>query len=219
MDEISNKTLATLLVVAIVISLAGTFFAMRGVSTVTNFVSGAATSTSGQSQVYINQSLSITLRQALVDFGAGYRNLTNLGTPSAECNLTSSAPKPSCWTTAGSPYAPLDFRLENDGNVFATVTTNSSSGTDFFTGCDLSQSITAGDASLEFAGEQAAESGCTGTLQTANTTYNNAYQSLCTNLSPSDLTDEINISITLRVPAGPAGNCSKAVSFLAALGE
>ena len=123
MDEISNKTLATLLVVAIVISLAGTFFAMRGVSQVTNYITGAQSSSdSGTAQVNISESLSIVLTQDSVDFGTGQRN--NDLAVGSECNITSNASQPSCWNTSGAGGSwgttgggPGDFTLENDGNV------------------------------------------------------------------------------------------------------
>lgn len=71
MAEISNKTLALLLVVAIVISLAGTFVALNRLS---QFhlprVTGLATS-SGTLSIEVAESVSINFSSATMDFGAG----------------------------------------------------------------------------------------------------------------------------------------------------
>ena len=228
MDEISNKTLATLLVVAIVISLAGTFFAMRGVSSVTK-VTGLITNPSGTAQVYINQTISIKLNTAGVDFGSGYRNATF---PDAiDCNLTSLESKPDCWV-AFSSYAPQDFWLENDGNVQVNVTINSTKGENFFnTTCSISKVILAGTGAYKWNGKiraiepTAIFAGCNSTagdlvttrdLNLTTSNFAGTNELLCKNLSDNDLYDEFNITIRLDVPKGPSGNCSSTVTFTAA---
>lgn len=213
MDEISNKTLATLLVVAIVISLAGTFFAMRGVSQVTNIISGAQVQQSGTAQVNITSQTSIALTADSVNFGSGYRNETYLGSINSECNLSSNdAAAPSCWIVSDS-YAPLDFVLENDGNRYVSVTINSTAAADYFDSCTLATGIDGGDADFAFTGEEGAENGCIGSLTSAETSFTASDQVLCTNMSYIDYTDEFNISISLDVPAGPAGVCANTVDF------
>jgi hypothetical protein len=216
MDEISNKTLATLLVVAIVISLAGTFFAMRGVSQVTNVITGALPTATGTTKVYINQTVSITLRNNNVDFGAGYRN-SSVVADAAECNLTSSAAQPSCWVNTGT-YNPSDFWLENDGNVYANVTINSTVAANYFNTCGTT-TIIAGDPDYTWAGKELASGGCGaayGTLDTSEGQFTGAHQLLCTNLSADDSVDDFNVTIKLYVPTGPSGQCDNNVVFTAA---
>ncbi|MBN1543846.1 hypothetical protein JW898_00110 [Candidatus Woesearchaeota archaeon] len=217
MDEISNKTLATLLVVAIVISLAGTFFAMRGVSQVTNVISGAQTA-SGTAKVNITEQLSISMVENLVDFGAGNR-LTTLAVDS-ECNLTSADNAvPDCWNDTGSNYAGVhDFKIMNDGNLNANVTvTSAKDPTEFFTTCAGSGTILGGTPDYQFKSlASATENGClSGTVDTF-TSFDKSAQLICTNLTFTDGTDKMNVSIRLQVPAGPAGVCTDAVTFTAA---
>ena len=213
MDEISNKTLATLLVVAIVISLAGTFFAMRGVSQVTNYVTGAAEADVGEAKVNISSKTSITLTQATVDFGTGYRNDTEVGL-NDECNMTSLVAKPDCWVNE-TAFNPQDFVLENDGNRFVNVTVNSTTSTLYFDNCTTTGVISGGQAKYSWEAINGTQLGCRGTLVTAETDFNDAEQLLCSNFTYSDSEDEINVSIHLDVPAGPVGECNRAVDFLA----
>jgi hypothetical protein len=215
MDEISNKTLATLLVVAIVISLAGTFFAMRGVSQVTNIISGAQVQQSGTAQVNITSQTSISLTADTVNFGSGYRNETNLTSINNECNMSSNdAAAPDCWIVSDS-FSPADFVLENDGNRYVAVTINSTAAANYFDTCSLATGIDGGEADFAFTGEEGAEAGCTtdGTLTDSETPFDATDQTLCTNMSYIDANDEFNISISIDVPAGPAGECSSTVDF------
>jgi hypothetical protein len=223
MDEISNKTLATLLVVAIVVSLAGTFFAMRGVSTITNVLSGAASSDTGEAKVFINETQSIILTADTVNFGAGYRNSTVVA-DNVNCTLTSSLPKPPCWVdTPEGSFNASDFTLENDGNVFVNVTINSTVGSDYFNSCDSETLVIDATPNFYFKGKLLSSSGCDepadgsdldGTDGVENA-FTGSPQLLCANLSSADAEDDFNITLTLDVPTGPAGNCDNNVIFQA----
>jgi len=206
MEEISNKTLATLLVVAIVISLAGTFFAMRGVSSVTNVISGAATSTSGEAAVNITQQLSIILRNTSVYFGSGL-----LYSNSTQCDLDSSLGAAyydtSCWN-ATVPNTPEPFLLENDGNVVADITITSVTAATLFTGSTAGSP--AYKASVAEPGGRI--TGCDGTPQTALDLTASA-QSLCTSMNDSNLADQIEVDILMTVPTVAGGNKSAIVTF------
>jgi hypothetical protein len=213
MEEISNKTLATLLVIAVIVSLAGAFFAIRGVSQVTNIISGAQAQQSGTAQVNITSQTSITLSQNNVNFGSGYRNETNLSSINSECNMSSNdAAAPDCWIVADS-FSPLDFVLENNGNRYVNVTINSTAAANYFDSCTLATGIDGGDADFAFTGEEGAENGCPGTLTTSETSLTGSPQLLCTNMSYINDDDEFNISISIDVPAGPAGVCANTVDF------
>lgn len=223
MDEISNKTLATLLVVAIVISLAGTFFAMRGVSQITNIVTGAqSTGETGQAKVNITEKTEITLTQTIVSFGQGYKNASySSGASTTECNLTTNdtaddVNNTNCWISDG-PYNPDPFVLENTGNNYVNVTINSSAVEDF-----LSGSVTGGTRRYQWAGSDSdagyfhtAENGCVGTLNDTWQAFNNGNQLLCTNMSPFPNEDEFNIDINISIPTGIIGNKATDVLFTA----
>jgi len=222
MDEISNKTLATLLVVAIVISLAGTFFAMRGVSTVTNFVGSptGAYGTSGTAKVNITETTSITLTNNDVDFGSGSRNSSLLST--SNCNLTTNDTPltPTCWVTTG--YAPKPFVLVNDGTTYATVDVNSSNATAFIgtggsTAAEYKYVVSDSQEGAYKNLKNATEDACKGTITaTAFTAFDQTNQSVCTNLSNVDSEDQLQIDIWVAIPSGvPATQKTATVQFQA----
>jgi len=215
MDEISNKTLATLLVVAIVISLAGTFFAMRGVSQITNIVSGSAVTT-GTAKVNVTETASITLTQATVSFGTGYRNASAVVVTS-ECNLTTQQTNnpPGCWINV-TEFAPIPFNLMNDGSVYVNVTINSSNATSFLYGTPTAgiqrYQWTASDADQgQFLG---GDDGCVGIMSGTDwTEFNELEQLVCTNMSPYDAGDELKVDVNISIPAGIANNYTATVTF------
>jgi len=217
MDEISNKTLATLLVVAIVISLAGTFFAMRGVSQVTNIVTGAQVAPTGTAKVNISEQASITLIENTVDFGTGNRK------PSVpvnvECNLSSeNYTVPDCWNSTGSNYLTSsgDFMIENDGNVYVNVTVNGTPSASFFNSCNTA-TILGGTPAYEWRSfEPATGGGCQSGMQASLVGMSATPVRVCANLTTDGGDDRVNVSITLRVPAGPSGECEdNGVTFTA----
>ena len=88
-DEISNKTLAFLLVVAIAISLGGTFVSMNRLNTLMNLpgVTGFATANStGTANVTITASASIRFAVNNLDFGIG---AVNSSAGNTVCSLAS----------------------------------------------------------------------------------------------------------------------------------
>ena len=215
MDEISNKTLATLLVVAIVISLAGTFFAMRGVSQVTNIISGAQTAnTQGTAQITVNTTAQMRLDVATVDFGTGQR-FANI-TPATSCYLTSGTGvfNGTCWNnTAGS--APGDFVLENNGNANLSIEINSTAYNQFFVGGGGTDKPGEGD--YEWQGQEDVAGRYTGCVGTLNATWNgftDAEQDLCSNMAYDDNNDRFNISIRIDIPSGASGSFSHSVDFI-----
>lgn len=212
MDELSNKTIATLLVIAIVISLTGTFFAINGITRVTNIITGTATTGTGQADVNITDRTSITLNQTQVNFSSGYRNdsVVPLG---SNCNLSSSDfTVPSCWinTTA---YDPRDIILENNGNRYVRITINSTNYSRAFAACSVRTTIDGGSSNYTFKGVAAEAGACSINFNTTELMFNNSDQQLCDNLSYGNSADSFNITIGLKIPAGPLGNCSNAIDF------
>jgi hypothetical protein len=217
MDEISNKTLATLLVVAIVISLAGAFFAMRGVSQITNVITGfESASSGGTAKVNISEVEQITLYQPTVDFGTGYRNQTNVGI-NDECQLTTNqSTKPICWFNV-TAWAPRPFVLENTGNVYVNVTINSSINTTFLNGLPLGTAVQR----YQFVPSDSSdglflrpENGCNVTFTTTTwTEFTNARQLICSNMSPADTEDQFYVDINISIPAGITNEKSTIVTF------
>ena len=220
MDEVSNRTLATLLIVAIVISVAGMFFAMKGVSQVSNYITGYQTSPAGTTKVNITEVTAITLINDTVDFGTGYRNATAVDV-NTECNLTTNqSTKPTCWVNITS-WAPRPFLLENSGNNYVNITINSSNKTSFLSGAPTGTDarryqfvpVDAAPATV-FAGR--GKNGCNVTFSiTAWTEFNQSPQLLCTNMSPYDQEDSFYVDINVSVPSGITGSKSTVVTFYA----
>lgn len=213
MEEISNKTLATLLVVAIVISLAGTFFAMRGTSVISKTITGYQAADSGEARVNITQTASITLNQDVVSFGEGFRNSSDTCSSNpftCLCNITSSIDKPNCWENA-SEYDPQDFVLENNGNVYVNVTINSSNATNFL---DDARTVGAPVQTYQYqAANTTGDGGCEG-MQTSWVEFaETELQPLCDRFLTADDGDSINVSIKLGIPDGVFDNSTATVTF------
>ncbi|NQU79865.1 hypothetical protein HQ545_08930 [Candidatus Woesearchaeota archaeon] len=222
MDEISNKTLATLLVVAIVISLTGTFFAMRGVSQVTNIVSGHAVGGQGTAQVNISQVVEISLVNDAVNFGTGSRNGSVVNSDT-ECNITSNqttAPT-NCWqyTSAGNDNfdAVQPFHLENIGNTFVNLTINSTNYSNYFgdlgTGTGTPRYMWTPSDGNEGTFTQG-ENGCTASLSTtAWTNFDETEQNVCPRFNFENANDEMFVDILLGINHGMEGVKNENVVF------
>lgn len=217
MDEISNKTLATLLVVAIVISLAGTFFAMRGVSQVTNIISGAQTAT-GTAKVNITETNNIILRNETVSFGSGFRNASYATT--TECNLSTldDATVPTCWIN-DSTYNPTPFMLENAGNIYVNISINSSTPTQFINGTIIGGTARYGY-KVNYTRFPSSRDGCTAgatAWRRSNfTDFSNTQVMICSNLSYVDSEDRFGVEVNVSIPSGPTGQKTADVVFVAA---
>ncbi len=225
MDEISNKTLATLLVVVIVISLAGTFAALRGANEVTNIITGHQSSAEqGYAKVNITTTLEITVTDGAVDFGDGYRN-TSAVDGSTICNLsTDDASKPVCWYNQSDYTTPADIQVTNTGNIQINVSIKSdtANGDVFFDNqCSGGEGVTTAGDNWWYAGQLTGDAenkqGCAngGELDTTETSFSTTAKTICTNLTPTTTNNRFNVSIKLGIPAGPSGLCNDSITFTA----
>jgi len=172
MADISNKTVAFLLIGAIAISLIGTFVSLNRLGKMgIPVISGAATSGAGTAQLTIASALSITLSEDdTVDFGTC---TPTTGGTWFESNATDK-------NGTGQGYCdglgyPDNITVWNDGNEYANVTI-SASNVDL-TGGTLNKS-------LMFAMMNASKPGCTRAAQRAwkNMTADYNY-TVCGNLT------------------------------------
>jgi hypothetical protein len=139
-DEISNKTLAVLLIVAIAISLGGTLVSINRLSSVMRLPGGitgyASASSTGTTNVTITSSASIRFSRNNLDFGVGAVNSTG---GNQLCSLASSSTGGSkdtnarCinFTAAGSMNS---LQIENDGTNNLTVNLTSTQNAAGFVG-------------------------------------------------------------------------------------
>ena len=130
MEEVSNRTIAGLLVVAMVISLTGTFFSLSKLDMLQkdSGFTGFGINPNATASLEIGDVTSIDFLVVSVDWGAGSVNSTD----NVFCNLTTLN-----YSSGGYSSACVDFAgtqpgmlvLKNDGNrhVSVTLTTNASS--------------------------------------------------------------------------------------------
>ncbi|MBD3204629.1 hypothetical protein GF327_10140 [Candidatus Woesearchaeota archaeon] len=151
MDDISNKTLATLLIAAIVITLGGTIISINRLSQVPKAkISGRASTDTGTAEVTIQSSVSIVLQSNTVNFGTGYVNGSNAacasspdvnistdgsgGTNANDCWINAS--DDSVWSNSNGNW----FDVENDGTVNVSVDIFGPTNVSFFSGQEHSDS-------------------------------------------------------------------------------
>ncbi|MFC1705061.1 hypothetical protein ACFLZ6_01890 [Nanoarchaeota archaeon] len=126
--EVSNKTIAALLLVAIAVSLTGTFVSLNKVGKVDFPITGMASNRSqGKARLYVGALTELTNQVPTIDWGTGYVNSTFTNcTMDSEGNLTGCV-----------SFTPVyeGFLLENTGNKALSVNfTSDKNATDFING-------------------------------------------------------------------------------------
>jgi hypothetical protein len=136
MDDISNRTLALLLVTAIVVSLGATVYTLNNIGRV-RAPAGRAASDIGNVSLQVSNQVSIVLNSDTIDFGTGAVNTscTDIQTAGKTyANLTAGSSftdSTDCWTGATTPTS---FLVENNGNLNATLYLRGPANTSFFNG-------------------------------------------------------------------------------------
>jgi len=150
MVEISNRTLAILMVVAILVSLGGLFLSLDRLSKlqagVPPGITTFATTGAGRANVSVAPTISIILDDNTINFGTctltagGYdlyleSNYTCLNKPSCNAmNITSASTGGKC---ENSDSAPANISIRNDGNVDVNVSVaTTSNSTSLFSALD-----------------------------------------------------------------------------------
>jgi hypothetical protein len=129
MVEISNKTIVSLLAIALVITIAGTIISVSNLTDLSK-LTGAATSTqTGHSNLTLNSVTSITQAHGSINFGAGYVNQTN-----TDCNACVMSSEDGiggrgncCISFTNTTHS--GFLIENTGNVNLSIQWNCTGGT------------------------------------------------------------------------------------------
>ncbi len=205
MDDISNRTLALLLVTAIVVSLGATVYTLNILGGV-KLPTGRAPTDTGEVNLTVQQSISLLLWNDTIDFGVGIVNNTQ------PCNNATIAIRwdsgglsyddaDNCWinTTNGEPPQPSHpFTLENDGNENVTLTVIGPIPYDFFTSSGPPEA----DPSLynlSWAGENMIGLGCTSGLVQAWTTFNGTSQTICPDNRFAFVADDDDLAVNIQV--------------------
>lgn len=114
--DLSNKSLAFILIASILISTGGTLTALLKLNNLQNTqVTGrATTSTSGTTNVTVNSQLVLTFVVSTINFGGGFAN-------GSMCTLNSTPGSPNLGNCTGFRDANNSLVLENDGNSNVTL--------------------------------------------------------------------------------------------------
>lgn len=197
MADLSNKALALLLLVAIVVSVGGTAFTLQRMGQLQG-VTGMATSSpiTGKTNFSIDSSLSIRFVNSLVLFGSGYVN-GSMTSCSMGTNNTPPLGTRGCINFNTTVHT-SNLTIENDGNVLANVSLNfTRNATTFIGGTSPSFKYEVGNNE---------SSSCT-TLRNASTfkevsdiEVNGTNARICDGLNFDDESDRLHIGFWLVIP-------------------
>ena len=223
--ELSNKTLALLVVFAIFFSFFSTVSVLLKFNSLKIYkeVTGQATTSvnSGRVNLTVEQSISILLNNATIDFGTGFVNVSE-NPPCTNATLsivhteggdnTYSDPG-NCWVskTAGQPTQPESpFEIENDGNQNLSLTITGPPPYDFFTPFGGSGNPPSADPTvynLSFSAADVDVGACGSGETAAWTTFDGSAQPVCNSGTPDNdfgfvsSMDQIAVNIQVQIPA------------------
>jgi hypothetical protein len=133
MDEISNRTLAMLLIGAIVISLGGTLISLNKLGkmkaiTITGLAPGTVNQTSGNVSLEIRDITWINFSVRRCNFGSGYvvKNTCDLNSSGWENSTDPGGCSPE-WDTTSTCTSPLEIKNIGNNNVTLNITWANSS--------------------------------------------------------------------------------------------
>jgi len=187
--DISNKTLATLLIIAIAVSVIGTFLAANRPV----FITGLATSGTGKVNLTIQAAIAVSVTDN-IDFGTGYVYPGN-GSAELISNETSAINGTWDWTTA------QDIQIENVGNAICNISFNASS--------DATTWIGAGATAYLAANNHTTDDGCAIKNTAWQTLGTGSPNTLCTNLASTTNADKVDAEARLIIPESVVGDSSE----------
>ena len=214
--EISNKTLASLLVLAIVVSVAGTFLSLSR-SSRSGITGYYVSNDTGTTSVNVGSITSLRFDVNAINFGSGSVNSTGGFT---NCTMFINGTGSTTITQTGctgfnTTNLAGDFVLENAGTTYINVTMNSSANSSTFIG--------GGGAGFDnpvfkFTITNNETGSCLITVNypswsDSNLIFGNQSQ-ICGNLSPIDTVDTLQIGVYVAIPLNSLTG-SRTATFLA----
>ena len=212
MDDISNRTLALLLVTAIVVSLGATVYTLNTMSGV-RLPTGRAGSEAGEVNLTVENAISILLWNSTIDFGKGHVNQTGpkvaLCANFANLSITWNGGSPDytdtndddCWNSVdvGQPTQPTHpFTIENEGNQNVTLSVLGPTPADFFNNQPV------GYYELMWQGENMEADACSvaGDFETTWTNFSGVSQDICANNRYGFVSgaDDLAVNIAVMIP-------------------
>ena len=187
MGDISNKSLAALLVVAIVVSVAGTWLVVNNGPGLAKLTGGVADT--GTASMTISTTASIMFEDDAVAFGA-----VGVDVGQTTCTLdTSVGGADGTGCKAGFTAETDGFTIQNDGNKDLIVDLNvSNNAAGFFGGTG---------AVYQYKGNEVEVGSCaTPSYSGGYTDVNTSNPQICDNLDYTDASDEIHFDVKVVVP-------------------
>ena len=207
--EISNKALAILLVLAIVVSVGG---AVINIAKLSEFAGVIPTikgitgmGTTGTVNVSLQATTNLNVTQTFIDFGVGYVTTNMFG---ARLNSTGNRTN---WTVVGN-YDPLNVQIENIGNVNLSVSiTADKSAATYLGGTSPVFQFAAAVKTPDVA---SCVSGANLQSTLTNVPLSTTTANVCSNLGFVAASNELNVSIELLIPYdAPVGNKTVTLTF------
>lgn len=196
MDDISNRTLALLLVTAIVVSLGVSVVTLQQIGQETP--TGYAPQDQGNVTLYVESQVSIILTTDTIDFGAGY-----VDTELCPTNATLYAGQTyndtdgvDCWTN--NTQSPTSFVIQNDGNRNVTLDVTGPTVNAFF------QSLGSAIKDISWRARQNETASCdagAATFQQTYVSFDGTAQTVCSDFLDDPDTDSLAIDIKVIVPS------------------
>jgi hypothetical protein len=222
MDDISNKTLAILLVFAMAISLGGTLISLnrlRVTGTEVPGITGFGTGT-GIANLSITSDTTISILTNIIDFGTGVVNITlscNNATLASSHNDTNwTAVTNVCWSnaTVGGggkiEFSSEDIVIRNDGSVNVTLQMASSDDT----AATFIGGTTAGGPLYQYRAHSNETDACdNANNQTWHDINSSNTMAVCDKLKADNSQDEVRVSIKVRIPSDAAGYKEDTLTF------
>lgn len=196
MVEISNETLA-LLMVGVIVVVIGAMVSLTWMDY--PGITGRAPSDTqpGQTRVNISQQVEIELTQDVIDFGTGY-------IPGNDpVDLMSNATKPAGWDNS-TPYNPDNFNLSNRANVDIQVEIVAAVNADTFIG---------GTSPAMYYARLTNDGGeCSGAFSGWNA-LGTTPADVCTVWNQGNINDWVTVALRLTVPVDTAGFKNNTITF------
>jgi hypothetical protein len=209
--DISNKTLAWMVIAAIVVSFAGTLVSLSKLNNTDGFTGLASVNTTGNAQVQLSTQTGLTFSVGTLAFGSGSVN----GTAPNQCNLTINKSTGTSIVKAGGCTGFADtnaggpLTLENTGNTVLNVTLNFSKNAFEFIGGHADSGIP--DPSFLFLVIENETNACgiinstlANWVEVVNTTVGQF--KICDNMNFQDTQDSLSIGVRVAIPSNALGN-------------
>ena len=191
-EEISNRTLAILLILAIAISLGGTIISLNRFTQV-NMITGLAGSSTGSARVNVTSTASLRFVKNATNFGDGSVN-TSAG--NQYCRLTAEELidyNGTAATCIGFNTSREELEIENDGNTLLNVTLASAKTPAQFIGGTTPEFMWKVDANESLV--------CDGSIAPADwTTVSTTDLQICPKLDFQNGNDSLDVHFNITIP-------------------